>query len=168
MKAIARLVISLSLALAGAVGAIAIAAGAADDMPRQMALALRWIEQNSNYRDVPPPRSYALVSDEVMRSKAMNLANASSANAMYSCDSQTLWLMETFDPKKVTDSSFLVHELAHHAQCVLGGPRSECVREREAYDLQFKYLEQFARGARERLPEQRKRFDEVVAWHGRR
>jgi hypothetical protein len=141
----------------------------ADEMPAHMKEALRWIELNSDYRNLAPPRSYSVVSNEEMRRHAMNLASASGANAMYTCASQHVWLRDAFNPKQIYDQSVLVHELTHHAQCVTGRAASNpCEKEREAYELQYKYLMQKATENRDKLPELRKRFDDIVDRHCRR
>ncbi len=104
-----------------------------------------------------------------MRSKSANWGGSGTAGALYLCSSQTTMLSDAFNPKLVWDQSVLVHELTHHAQCVSGRSMANyCEIEREAYNLQFKYLDQRATQNRDQLVAIRKRFDDIVARHCRR
>jgi hypothetical protein len=135
------------------------------DIPSAIRDALAWLAQNSPYPAVSPPRSYAVLDAEQMRTSAVNLGGAENAGAIYHCSSQSVLLRDTFDPRRVWDMAVLVHEMTHHLQCVTRGMGLACEREREAYDMQLRFLEQMATDGRDRLPALRKRYDEVVARH---
>lgn len=141
----------------------------ADEMQDQISRALRWVDQNSEYKNTPPPRGYSVVSAEEMQGKSANWGGSGTATAMYLCASQTVLLRDTFNPKKIYDFSVLVHEMTHHAQCVNGRASSNhCEKEREAYEVQWKYIEKNATENRDRLSDVRKMFDDAVARQCRR
>src|SRR5687768_6573101 len=81
------------LALAGMLVALApVAPAAGQDMPERFRDAIRWIEANSHYRNLPPPRTWMeLTPDEMNRQALTN--GMRSAFAIYFCSAQSIALL---------------------------------------------------------------------------
>jgi hypothetical protein len=139
--------------LAVVIGAIAVAApAAADDMPERFRAAMRWIEANSQYRNLQPPRTWMeLTPDEMNRQALSN--GMRSAFAIYFCNAQSIAVLSKLEDGRAIDwtrpfsQAILVHELTHHAQCAAGrfSGLNRCALEKEAYAMQAKYLREQAR-----------------------
>jgi len=86
--------------------------------------------------------NYAQLDDVQMRTFGQNRGSvATNAAAHYWCSSQTMVLRTTFDPANLFHRSIVVHELVHHDQCTKQRLTFDaCAREREAYDVQIKWL----------------------------
>jgi hypothetical protein len=143
---------TLFCALAIVAGTIALARPvAAQDMPERFREAMRWIEANSSYRNLPPLRTWMeLTPDEMNRQALSN--GMRSAFAIYFCNAQSVALLSRLEDGRPIDWSrpfsqaILVHEMIHHAQCTTGrfSGLNRCILEKEAYAMQAKYLREQA------------------------
>lgn len=120
----------------------------AQTMPERMASAIKWIEANSDYRKIPPPRTWMEVTPAQMQAMA-NRGGSRSAVGMYYCSSQSVALLSHMpgQPEHQIEwdhpipRAILVHELVHHAQCVNHRVGLDpCANEREAYRLEATFL----------------------------
>ena len=112
--------------------------------PRERVIedGLRWIEANSEYKKLTPPRFWVSLDDKGMRERAIKSNLQSTLGAMYSCTEQAIYFKKDADFTRLTTQAEVVHELTHHAQCINHKPiRSDpCGAEREAYGMQAKFL----------------------------
>lgn len=141
-------------ATSGAAGAMAGMPGAAcERVARRKATAaqvdrdaeidagLCWIERNSPYRNIPPPRFWLELDKQQMRTRSINAGMRGGIYAMYNCHERAVYFPAGADMRLIVPQSALVHELVHHAQCVNHRPRGDgCEYEREAYFLQAGYV----------------------------
>jgi len=114
-----------------------------------VAALLLWINANSPYhytgeppvvQTTDPEALIYLVLGEVPRipDKAR-----SGIRGLYDSETRTIWLRDDFNPEDPENRAHLVHELVHFLQHASGVSRPfRCQREleREAYELQSKYL----------------------------
>jgi hypothetical protein len=116
---------------------------AAQDMPERFRDAIRWIEANSRYRNLPPLRTWMELTPEDMNRQALN-NGMRSAFAIYFCNAQSIALLSRLQDGRAINwsrpfsQSILVHELTHHAQCAAGrfSGLNRCALEKEAYAMQ--------------------------------
>lgn len=110
----------------------------------QAASGLPMAEQMPDVRRIAPQRMAELANPK--RADAYDRSITSGYLALYHADSGTVLLRHDWDAGDLRDRSILLHELVHHMQA--SAARSyPCAgaREREAYALQGKWLEE--RGA---------------------
>lgn len=112
------------------------------DMKSIIARSLRWIEQNTEYRDLEPPRHWVEMSGEQLSARSgSTVHDGGRVLALYSCGERTLYIRKDSDLSRVGVQSFVLHEMVHHAQCLHRRLQADaCGREREAYALQGKWL----------------------------
>ncbi len=129
-----------------------IALAAERDMRERFRDAIRWIEANSHYRNLPPLRTWMELTPEEMNRQALT-NGMRSAFAIYFCNAQSIALLSqlqdgrTINWDRPFSQAVLVHELTHHAQCAAGrfSGLNRCALEKEAYAMQARYLREQAR-----------------------
>lgn len=139
------------LALAAMLLPAAVAPALAQDMPERFREAIRWIEANSQYRNLPPLRTWMELTPEEMNRQALS-NGMRSAFAIYYCNAQSIALLSRLEDGRAINwsrpfsRSVLVHELTHHAQCAAGrfSGLNRCGLEKEAYAMQARYLREQA------------------------
>jgi hypothetical protein len=140
------------LALVAMLAPALIAPAAGQDMPERFRAAIRWIEANSHYRNLPPLRTWMELTPEEMNRQALS-NGMRSAFAIYFCNAQSIALLGRLEDGRAIDwnrpfsQGVLVHELTHHAQCAAGrfSGLNRCALEKEAYAMQAQYLREQAR-----------------------
>jgi hypothetical protein len=117
----------------------------ATDRHQLVTKLLCWVEQNSSYKELRPPRG--LVELDIRVIWDMGWRNGYpmyAAQALYKCSDQTIYLVQGRDYRQLQSQSTLVHELVHHAQCLRHSValtrHEQCDREREAYAIQAKFI----------------------------
>lgn len=124
-------------------------------MEQVFAILLAWISANTDYRDLPPPNAWQQLSPQELQAVSDH-SGGPAGGGVYRCSTKTVYLRADLDTDNVGAVSEIVHELVHHAQCVTGWTRlSPCEKEREAYAVQLKFVQQYAPapGAKERAAE---------------
>lgn len=104
---------------------------------------IAWIAAHSNLAVADRPH-IEMVPRQTMSSLyfgAASTKNFYDLEAFYLPAKATVYLPESWRPAGLRDKSILVHELVHHLQAI-NNVRVSCpaALEREAYDLQFKWL----------------------------
>lgn len=118
---------------------------AQQDMQTLVGTHLRWIEANSSYKELTPPRYWMELPADQFKSYAMNRGMAYDVVAMHECGSRTMTVLAGFDTKLEWNKSIVLHELVHDAQCQHRSMMADpCGREREAHALQAKWLRERA------------------------
>ncbi len=111
------------------------------DMKVLVKQSIEWIAQNSDYRDVEPPRNWAQLDEQAMANETVKRRIDPRTTAFYECSSQTMFFRSDIDLTRVAVQSSVLHETVHHAQCVNHRLRGDlCGMEREAYGLQARWL----------------------------
>lgn len=115
-------------------------------MKELMFSLLLWIGTNSSLpsENVTLPQ-VEFVSSEEMRSLfgMEKVCCGAILNGLYQIEDKIIYLHEDWDQYDLLDRSFLLHELVHHHQKKEGYACRE-EKEKEAYELQFKYLKENA------------------------
>lgn len=121
-------------------------------------LSLCWIELNSSYRNLKPPRALAEVEPRVIHDLGSRVGYApTAAVGAYNCENATVYMIKGRDWNMLGPQSILVHELVHHAQCSTQKVRFiGCEEEREAYVLQAKFLRFAVNNPRNRYTDEQK------------
>jgi hypothetical protein len=112
--------------------------------PQAIQIATSWLENNTQYKHIPPIGRRVLLSPEAMLQRGQNAhipGDLRFLTAIYSCGENTLYLKDGVNIADVGVLSTLVHELTHHAQCLAHLPMNDTCRvEHEAYANEEKFL----------------------------
>jgi hypothetical protein len=156
------------VAVAAMLGLSPVAQAAAQDLPERFREAMRWIETNSHYRNLPPLRTWMELTPEAMNRQALS-NGMRSAFAIYFCNAQSVAVLSRLEDGRAINWSrpfsqaILVHEMTHHAQCAAGrfSGLNRCALEKEAYAMQARFLREQAQLHRD--PAERKLSAENAA-----
>lgn len=111
-------------------------------MKELMLSLLLWIGANSSLptERVILPQVKFISSEEMSQIFNVNVdCSDTTVKALYHIKNKIIYLHEDWDQSNLIDRSFLLHELVHHRQRKEGYECRE-KKEKEAYELQFKYL----------------------------
>jgi hypothetical protein len=102
----------------------------------------RWIERNSDYKNIAPPTAWVVVTPQQMQARMRAGGVFEDASfARYYCSEKTIYFRDDADFGTLGAIDTLLHELVHHAQCVTQRHGSDiCAKESEAYALQARYI----------------------------
>jgi len=111
-------------------------------MKELMLLLLVWIGNNSTLEveQVFLPEVKFVSSEELhARFGLEERCDGIKVKGLYHKDDKIIYLRDDWDQYNLIDRSFLLHELVHHRQ-IESNYKCRQEKEKEAYELQFKYL----------------------------
>lgn len=105
-------------------------------------VALVWIQENSDYKNLPVPRGWGyMTQDQMQRTTVYRSDGTVGVPVVYECGSQTYFIRPEVNWKLLFPQAVMVATMVEHAQCINHRfTYDSCSQQREAFGLAAKFV----------------------------